>query len=91
VVLVMLGCGFVEVGVRRGTRSRGLGSQAWGVLSAAIPAAGGSVLGSAVPLAQGLEEPWQVAVLVVAAVALFVLRRGVVTTLVGAGAIVAVA
>ncbi len=36
VVLVLLGCGFVEVGVRRGTRSRGLGSQAWGVLSAAI-------------------------------------------------------
>jgi chromate transporter len=59
-------------------------------LAGAAPAAVGAILGSAIPLAGALEEPWQVAILAGAAVALFVLRRGVVVTLVAAGAVGAV-
>ena len=54
-------------------------------LDGAAPAAIGAILGSSVPLAQALSEGWQVAVLAGAAV-LLLLRRGVVTTLVLAGA-----
>ena len=54
-------------------------------IDGAAPAAIGAILGSAIPLAQALSEGWQVAVLAGAAV-LLVLRRGVVTTLVLAGA-----
>jgi chromate transporter len=56
-------------------------------LDGAGPAAIGAIIGSAIPLARALSEPWQYAVLAGAAVALFVLRRGVVLTLLGAGAI----
>ena len=55
-------------------------------LGGAGPAAIGAIIGSAIPLARALSEPWQYAVLAGAAVALFVLRRGVVMTLLGAGA-----
>jgi chromate transporter len=55
------------------------------------PAAIGAILGSAIPLAFALQERWQWAVLAGAAVSLFVLRRGVVLTLLGAGAVGAVA
>jgi chromate transporter len=55
------------------------------------PAAIGAILGSAVPLALALEEPWQWAVLAGAAVSLLVLRRGVVLTLLAAGLVGAVA
>ncbi len=48
------------------------------------PAAIGAILGSALPLARALEHGWQFGVLGVAAVAMFVLRRGVVVTLAGA-------
>jgi chromate transporter len=51
------------------------------------PAAIGAILGSAIPLARGLHEGWQLAVLAAAAVALLIARRGVVTTLVAAGAV----
>lgn len=50
------------------------------------PAAIGAILGSAVPLALALEEPWQVVVLLGAFLSLFALRRGVVFTLLAAGA-----
>ena len=56
-------------------------------LDGAGPAAIGAILGSAIPLALALEEPWQVAVLAGGAVALLVLRVGVVPTLLLAGAI----
>jgi chromate transporter len=56
-------------------------------LDGAGPAAVGAILGSAIPLAQALVEDWQFAVLAAAAIALLVLRRGVVATLLGAGAI----
>jgi chromate transporter len=39
-----------------------------------------------VPLARALTESWQVAVLVIAALMLFWLKRGVVPTLLSAGA-----
>ena len=55
------------------------------------PAAIGAILGSAVPLALALEEPWQWAVLAGAAVLLLLLRRGVVLTLLAAGAVGTVA
>jgi chromate transporter len=60
-------------------------------LDGAGPAAIGAILGSAIPLAMALGEPWQVAVLAAAAVALFAARLGVVATLLAAGAVGAVA
>ena len=60
-------------------------------LDGAGPAAIGAIAGAAVPLALALSEPWQLGVLAAAAVALFVLRRGVVATLLAAGAAGAVA
>jgi chromate transporter len=51
------------------------------------PAAIGAILGSAIPLARALTEPWQYAVLGGAAVLLLALRRGVVLTLLTAGAV----
>jgi chromate transporter len=54
-------------------------------LDGAGPAAIGAILGSAIPLARALHEPWQFAVLGAAAVLLLVARRGVVATLVLAG------
>ena len=57
----------------------------------AAPAALGAILGSAIPLALALGQTWQWAVLAAAAVALLVLRRGTVATLVAAGAVGAVA
>jgi chromate transporter len=55
-------------------------------LDGAGPAAIGSILGSAIPLARALSEPWQYAVLAGAA-AILLLQRGVVLTLVCAAAI----
>lgn len=55
-------------------------------LDGAGPAAVGAIFGAAVPLLEGLVEPWQLAVLAVAAVALFVVRAGAVPVLLAAGA-----
>jgi len=55
-------------------------------LGGAGPAAVGAILGVAVPLARALSEPWQYGVVAGAAVVLLVLRRGVVPTLLLAGA-----
>jgi chromate transporter len=54
-------------------------------LDGAGPAAIGAIAGAAVPLTLALGAGWQLAVLAASAVALFVLHRGVVLTLVGAG------
>jgi chromate transporter len=59
-------------------------------LDGAGPAAIGAILGATIPLAAALTEGWQLAVLAAAAVALLALRRGIVPTLLGAGAIGAV-
>jgi chromate transporter len=56
-------------------------------LDGAGPAAIGAILGSAIPLARAIGEPWQWGVLAGAAVLLLGLRRGVVPTLVLAGAV----
>jgi chromate transporter len=57
------------------------------VLAGAGPAAVGAIIGAAIPLAFALDEVWQYAVLAAAAVALLVFRRGVVVTLLLAGAV----
>lgn len=55
-------------------------------LDGAAPAAIGAILGVAIPLAAALEEPWQAGVLVAALLSLFVLRRGIVATLLACAA-----
>lgn len=63
-------------------------------LAGAGPSAIGAILGSAVPLARAISEPWQYAVLAGAAVLLIMPRRNVVLTLLvaaAAGAVVAIA
>jgi chromate transporter len=59
-------------------------------LAGAAPAAAGAIVGSAIPLTVALSATWQYGVLAGAAVALLVLRRGVVMTLLVAGAVGAV-
>ena len=56
-------------------------------LDGAGPAAIGAILGAAVVLAGVLQEAWQFAVLAAAAIALLLLKRGVVETLLVAGAV----
>jgi chromate transporter len=56
-------------------------------LDGAGPAAIGAILGAAITLATELREGWQVGVLLAAAIALLALGRGVVQTLLAAGAI----
>lgn len=60
-------------------------------LAGAAPAAAGAIIGSAIPLAGALAETWQYVVLAAAVVAVLALRRSVVTTLLGAGVVGAVA
>jgi chromate transporter len=56
-------------------------------LTGAGPAAVGAIAGAAIPLGLALAHLWQVGILALAAVALFGLRRSVVPTLLGAGAL----
>jgi chromate transporter len=65
-------------------------ARAQAFLDGAGPAAIGAILGAAIPLAGALHETWQGLVLGAAAVALLVLRRGVVEVLVAAGVLGAV-
>jgi chromate transporter len=80
---------FILLGGGRFERLRA-NDAARGFLGGAGPAAIGAILGSAIPLAGALSEAWQAAVLAAAAVALLLLRQGVVATLLGAGAVGAV-
>ncbi len=77
---------FILLGADRFDRLRA-DERARAFLDGAGPAAIGAILGSAIPLARALSEPWQLAVLAAAAVALLALRRGVVATLLAAGAL----
>jgi chromate transporter len=77
---------FILLGGGRFERLRG-NDRARGFLDGAGPAAIGAILGSAVTLAGALHLGWQFGVLAAAAVALLILRLGVVQTLVGAGAV----
>jgi chromate transporter len=84
---------FVLLGANRFDRLRG-NERARAFLDGAGPAAIGAILGSAISLGRALSEPWQYAVLAGSAVALLLLRRGVVMTLLlagSAGAVVALA
>ncbi len=76
---------FVALGARRFDRLRS-NRRARAFLDGAGPAAIGAIFGSAVTLARALDEPWQYVVLAGAAVLLLALRRGVVLTLLCAGA-----
>jgi chromate transporter len=77
---------FILIGGRYFGALRG-NRHAQAFLDGAGPAAIGAILGSAVALARALTEPWQYAVLAGAAVLLLALRRGVVLTLLSAGAV----
>jgi chromate transporter len=76
---------FVMAGARHFGRLRG-NRLAGAFLGGAGPAAIGAIIGSAVTLTRELTEPWQYPVLAAAAVLLLALRRGVVLTLLAAGA-----
>ncbi len=76
---------FVLLGGRQFDRLRG-DQRARAFLDGAGPAAIGAILGSAIPLALAITQPWQYAVLAGAAILLLALRRGVVATLLCAGA-----
>jgi chromate transporter len=54
-------------------------------LAGAAPSAAGAIIGAAVPLTSALGESWQYPILAGGALALLVLRRGVVGTLLLAG------
>ncbi len=77
---------FILLGGGRFERLRA-NADARAFLDGAGPAAIGAILGSAIPLAGALSETWQAALLAAAALCLLALRRGVVETLLGAGAI----
>ncbi len=77
---------FILLGGQRFRRLRG-NAHARAFLDGAGPAAIGAIGGAAVTLTLALHETWQVGVLAAAAVALLLLRRGVVETLLCAGAI----
>jgi chromate transporter len=76
---------FILLGARHFDRLRG-NEHAAAFLAGAGPAAIGAILGSAIPLARALTQPWQYAVLCVAAILLLLLRRSVVLTLLAAAA-----
>jgi chromate transporter len=77
---------FILLGGERFDRVRA-DRRARAFLNGAGPAAIGAILGSAIPLARALAEPWQYAVLAGAAVMLLALRRRVVPTLLCAAAV----
>lgn len=77
---------FILLGGSRFERIRGR-QDARAFLDGAGPAAIGAILGAAITLATTLSQGWQFGLLAAAAVALLVLRRGVVETLLAAGVI----
>lgn len=77
---------FILLGGQRFERLR-QNAAAHAFLDGAGPARIGAILGAAIPLTSALQEGWQYAVLAAAAVALLLLRRGVVQTLLAAGAV----
>lgn len=71
---------FVILGARHFESLRG-NTSVRAFLDGAGPAAIGAIVGVSVPLAMGLDQGWQFALAAVAAVLMFVVRRGVVFTL----------
>jgi chromate transporter len=76
---------FILLGAHRFDQIRG-DHRARAFLDGAGPAAIGAIYGSAIPLTRALGHPWQYAVLTGALILLLLLRRGVVLTLLSAGA-----
>ena len=76
---------FILLGGRRFDLIRS-DERARGFLDGAGPAAIGAILGAAIPLARALQQDWQYGVLGAALISLLLLRRGVVLTLLLAGA-----
>ncbi len=76
---------FILLGAHRFDQIRG-NRIARAFLGGAGPAAIGAIYGSAIPLTRALSHPWQYAVLAGALLLLLPLRRGVVLTLLSAGA-----
>jgi chromate transporter len=76
---------FILLGGQRFERLRE-SANARAFLDGAGPAAIGAILGAAITLTRALSEPWQFALLAAAATFLLALRRGVVATLLLAGA-----
>jgi chromate transporter len=76
---ILLGGGRFEQ-LRNNRRARGF-------LDGAGPAAIGAILGAAILLAGALQETWQFAILAAAAIALLILKRGIVETLLAAAAL----
>jgi chromate transporter len=81
---------FILLGGRRFEQLR-TNHRARAFLDGAGPAAIGAILGAAILLAAALQEVWQFAILAAAAIALLILRRGIVQTLLAAGALGVVA
>ena len=81
---------FILLGAERFDRLRA-DDRVRAFLDGAGPAAIGAIAGASIPLATALGEAGQLAVLAGAAIALFVLRRGVVATLATAGVVGAAA
>ena len=77
---------FILLGGSRFQRLRS-NSSARAFLDGAGPAAIGAILGAAITLATVLQQTWQLATLAAAAIALLLLRRGVVQTLLSAAAL----
>ena len=77
---------FILIGAERFDRLR-QNATVRAFLGGAAPAAIGAIVGSCIPLAGALTEPWQFGVLSGAAFVLLALRRGAVVTLLAAGAI----
>jgi chromate transporter len=86
IVAFMPSFAFVLLGGRHFEQLRN-NDNARAFLDGAGPAAIGAIFGAAITLALALSEPWQFVLLAVAAVALLLLRRGVVPTLLGAAAV----
>src|SRR5581483_11108229 len=76
---------FVLLGGGRFGRIR-TSARAQAFLAGAGPAAIGAIMGAAIPLAAALRETWQFGVLAAAAIVLLIARRGIVATLLAAGA-----
>jgi chromate transporter len=81
---------FILLGGQRFERLR-RNADARSFLNGAGPAAIGAIFGAAITLAAAITETWQAGVLAAAAVALLLLQRGVVETLLAAGAVGVVA
>ncbi len=77
---------FIVFGAKHFDRLRS-NRRARAFLDGAGPAAIGAILGSAIPLSLALRTAWQYAVLAGAALSIFLFRRSIVATLLGAGLI----